>query len=241
VVDASRDPVIEAEIRSIHLLYIALARRLDSNTGLGGKLFYAGELNSDGFRLVRAANIAGAASLSATAHLEEQKSAIREGVVDFLVTSLDEALRILKNEIRKCQGVAVGVALRPEAVEQEMSERGVLPDLLFPGARFDEWEKRGAETVEIAPIPSGKTLLTVAFPPALGRRTTEFESLLLGSLAEDDFLARRWFRMSPRYLDPRARHIRSLLCDVDAVSPLLDLVNQKIAELGSGTGPVYGT
>ena len=58
---------------------------------------------------MRAANIAGAASLSATADVATQKQAIRDGVVDFLVTSLDEAARILKNEIRKRQPVAVCV------------------------------------------------------------------------------------------------------------------------------------
>ncbi len=48
------------------------------------------------------------------------------------MTSLDEALRILKNEIRKRETVAVCVAAAPETVEREMLERGVLPDLLPP-------------------------------------------------------------------------------------------------------------
>lgn len=51
--------------------------------------------------MVRAANIAGAASLSATTDAIAQRNSIRDRVVDFLVTSLDEARRILKNEIRK--------------------------------------------------------------------------------------------------------------------------------------------
>ena len=74
-----------------------------------------------------AGNIAGAASLAATADPVAQKQAIREGVVNFLVTSLDEALRILKNEIRKRETVAVCVAASPQAVAAEMLERGVLP------------------------------------------------------------------------------------------------------------------
>ncbi len=77
-----------------------------------------------------AANIAGAASLVATADRAAQKQAIRDGVADFLVNSLDEALRILKNQLRKRETVAVCVGLAPEAVEREMQERGVLPDLL---------------------------------------------------------------------------------------------------------------
>ena len=213
----------------MYRLYAALSRRLDPQTGLGGKLLYAGELDQDGIRLVRAANVAGAASLCATADPDRQKRAIREGIVDFLVTSLDEALRILKNEIRRRRGVAVGIALAPEAVEPEMLERGVLPDLLFPGARVTAWKDAGVETVEIAAIAPGKTLLTVALPQGRGRQT-EIETLLLDSLPEDDLAGRRWLVMSRRYLDPGARRYRSVLCDVEAVSSLLDRVDRKIAE-----------
>ena len=102
----------------------------DPESGLGGRLFYAGELDDEGRALVVAANIAGAATLVATADRAAQKQAIRDGVADFLVNSLDEALRILKNQLRKRETVAVCVGLAPEAVEREMKERGVLPDLL---------------------------------------------------------------------------------------------------------------
>ena len=229
MVDTLQGPALEAELTAVYRLYAALSRRLDPQTGLGGKLLYAGELDQDGIRLVRAANVAGAASLCATADPDRQKRAIREGIVDFLVTSLDEALRILKNEIRRRRGVAVGIALAPEAVEPEMLERGVLPDLLFPGARVTAWKDAGVETVEIAAIAPGKTLLTVALPQSRGRYT-EIETLLLDSLPEDDAAGRRWLAMSPRYLDPGARRYRSVLCDVEAVSSLLDRVDRKIAE-----------
>jgi len=105
----------------------------NAEPGLGGQLLYAGLLDAEGRALLVAANIAGAASLAATADGAMQKQAVRDGVADFLVTSLDEALRILKNEIRKRQPVAVCVALAPESVAAEMLERGVLPDLLAPG------------------------------------------------------------------------------------------------------------
>jgi hypothetical protein len=230
VVDTLQDPAVQAELDAVYRLYAALVRNSDPETGLGGKLLYAGELDPDGFRLVRAANIAGAASLSATADPDCQKRAVREGVVDFLVTSLDEALRILKNEIRKRRGVAVGVALAPGSVEPEMFERGVLPDLLFPGAAFGEWAQRGAEAVEIAQVLPGKTLLTVALPSSLRPFMPEFEPLLLSGLAEDDLAARRWFRISPRYLGPQARQYRSLPCDADVVSTLLERISRAIED-----------
>ena len=78
-----------------------------AQAGLGGKLLYAGQLDGEARALLVAANIAGAASLVATADVTAAKRAMRDGVVDFLVTSLDEALRILKNELRQRQAVAV--------------------------------------------------------------------------------------------------------------------------------------
>ena len=79
--------------------------------------------------------LSGCATLAATADLAAQKQAIRDGTVDFVVTSLDEALRILKNEIRKKATVAVCVGWRLLTVEREMLERGVLPDLVFAELR----------------------------------------------------------------------------------------------------------
>src|SRR5438067_12822783 len=89
----------------------------DSEADLGGKLLYAGELDDDGRALIAAANIGGAASLCATANAREQKQAVRDGIVDFLVTSLDEALRILKNEIRKRTTVAVCIGAPTAEIE----------------------------------------------------------------------------------------------------------------------------
>ena len=93
--------------------------------GLGGRLLWAGELDGSGRAIVVAGNISGVATLAATADSNAQKQAIRDGIVDFLVTSLDEALRILKNEIRKRQTVAVCVGSAPDLIQREMLERGV--------------------------------------------------------------------------------------------------------------------
>jgi len=226
LVNPGTDPGIEAEIGAIHHLYLALVPKLDAEAGLGGKLIYSGELNPEGFRLVRAANIAGAASLSASADPEQQKRAIREGVIDFLVTSVDEALRILKNEIRKRQGVAVGIALDPESVEQEMIQRGVVPDLLFAGAEIPGWTDQGVERLESATIPSGTTFLTLKLNQYLAGRAVEVDAMFLAALPTDDFAGRRWFTLSPRYLDSGARQYRSALCDVEAASILVDRVGE---------------
>jgi urocanate hydratase len=201
---------LKREIEAVYRLYAGLARDLDPETGLGGKLLYAGELDAEGSRLVRAANIAGAASLSATADTGVQRQAIREGVIDFLVTSLDESLRILKNEIRKRNAVSVGVGIAPAQAAAEMRERGVLPDLLRheePANEVAAFAALGARFVAPAILPEGQEFRVFAEAPA------DFEARALALIPETDVAARRWLRLSPRYLGPRARRLRSLGCD----------------------------
>ena len=64
--------------------------------------------------LIAAGNIAGAAIARRLGPTCGAPPGQRDGVIDFLVNSLDEALRILKNEIRKRQPVAVAVSVAPE-------------------------------------------------------------------------------------------------------------------------------
>jgi len=225
---------IEQELAAVFRLYAALAQQMDAASGLGGKLLYAGELNPNGCRLVRAANIAGAASVAASADAAALRQAVRNGVIDFLVTTLDEALRILKNEVRKRQTVAVGVAAAPSVLVAQMLERGVLPDLL-PPASPDNPElaaliAQGARSLQVQPLPPERQLLVLPIPIAWAQRTAEFDSLLLDHLAPDDHANRRWLRLSPRYLGTQARRLRSLECETGAASDWLDWVRQLAAD-----------
>ena len=52
----------ESEVAAICRLYTGLSVQFDGEFGLGGKLIFVGELDEQSRRLVRAANIAGAAS-----------------------------------------------------------------------------------------------------------------------------------------------------------------------------------
>lgn len=214
------DPLWQARLEPIYRLYTALLRDVDPGVSLGGKLVYAGELHEGGCRLVRASNIAGAASLSATADVAAQRHAIRDGVADFLVNSLDEALRILKNEVRKRQPVSVAVSAAPEKILEEMRERGVLPDLLPLSARnamdegLAEFLGHGAQCIETDPLPDEVTF--AAWAPA----GPEFDALATLILPENDHLNRRWLRISPRYLGPAARRVRSLACGPEIATRL---------------------
>ena len=211
----------------------SLSAAAGQEPSLGGRLLYVGELNDAGRALVVAGNIAGAASLAATADPAAQKQAVRDGVVDFLVTSLDEALRILKNEIRKRETVAVCVGAAPEAVEREMLERGVLPDLLAPGTEHHPASAafllQGARTVELDGALTRPVLVAwrVAAAPALW--LPRLDAIALDCLEPDACAARRWLRLAPRYLGRLAQGVRLLRCDEALATRLLELARERVA------------
>jgi len=169
---------------------------------LGGRLLYAGELDEDGRALIVAANIAGAASLCATANQPEQKQAVRDGIVDFLVTTLDEALRILKNEIRKRTPVAVCIAAHPADIEAQMAERGVLPDLLRAGVIQQE-----------SPMHADVALVSWTVSAAPQRWMPKLDAFALSCLDPGAGSAHRWLRMAPRYLGRLAQSFHLVLAD----------------------------
>jgi len=208
--------VIQREMESIYRYYLGFAGNLDPETGLGGKLFFAGEPTGSATHLLRAANIAGAASLAASADAPALRRTMREGALDFVVTDLDEALRILKNEIRKKQPVAVGVSLAPQIIAGEMLDRGVQPDLIahdLPAIpereAFLAW---GARAVQAEPLPPGINFAVLPVPSGGLQAITNFEALLVNSLAPDDYLNRRWVHLAPRYLRSEIRRFRSVAC-----------------------------
>jgi hypothetical protein len=184
---------------------------LHEGPSLGGKLLYAGELHPEGRALLVAGNIAGAASLAATADPAAGKQAMRDGVCDFLVNSLDEALRILKNEIRKREAAAVCVALTPRAVESEMLERGVLPDLLPP--------------TEFTPAPPDEVLVTWSVTSAPAQWLPKLDAIASDCLARypasQSSIATRWLRLAPRYLGRMAQSFRILSCSSDVAKEFI--------------------
>jgi urocanate hydratase len=61
---------------------------------------------------------------------ERIKKRLKTGYCDFMVTTLDEALRILKNAVRKKENVSVGLVGNCADIVPELAERGVVPDIL---------------------------------------------------------------------------------------------------------------
>lgn len=170
-----------------------------------------------------AGNVAGCATLAATADLEAQKQARREGVVDFLVNSLDEALRILKNEVRKRNSVGVCIGSVRDAVELEMIERGVTPDLVFVGSGERQTVARfGGLVREIRatePKPPWVFLRwRVGQTPA--RSMPKLDAIALDCLAGEPS-TQRWIRLSPRYLGRANLAERAFYCAPDAPMRIL--------------------
>jgi urocanate hydratase len=195
---------------------------------LGGRLFYAGALNEARRADIAAANIAGAATLTASDDRSELRQTLRDGIIDFQVNSLDEALRILKNEIRKRQPVAVAVSCAPAMVENEMIERGVLPDLLDEAAAKQAesaagttFIAQGARCVTGAAAQTDKHLHIWVIPAEFARTPAALDALLLCHVAEHDHTARRWIELAPRYLGHVARRLRSIGCDDSTAANLV--------------------
>jgi Urocanase Rossmann-like domain len=222
VTSAEFDPshASQSPIAVIYRHYAALAATmpLDREAGLGGNLVFAGEITETSRSLLYASNIAGAASMAASSDAGVLRQAMRDGVVDFVVTSLEEALRILKNEIRKRQPVSVGVAMDAVELGRQMLERGVLPDLL-PGDRIDDaqaetWLRQGARRIVSAAYPDGEFVIwTIRSEMArdFAQTMPKIDARALAIVPADDDVRRRWLRLAPRYLGRMAQRQRGVM------------------------------
>ncbi|MBV8206098.1 MAG: urocanate hydratase [Acidobacteria bacterium] len=97
---------------------------------LSGKLIVSGGMGGMGGAQPLAATMAGACFLGIEVDPERIKKRLRTGYCDFMVTTLAEALRILKNAIRKKEAVSVGLVGNCADVIPELAGMGVLPDVL---------------------------------------------------------------------------------------------------------------
>src|SRR5437899_3257520 len=97
---------------------------------LAGKLIVSGGMGGMGGAQPLAATMAGAAFLGIDVDPDRIKKRLRTGYCDFMVTTLDEALRILKNAVRKKENISVGLVGNCADIVPELAERGVVPDIL---------------------------------------------------------------------------------------------------------------
>src|SRR5437867_2866925 len=109
---------------------LAAAARKHFRSDLKGKLVVTGGMGGMGGGQSLAATMNGAAFLGIDVDPERIKKRLKTGYCDVLVTSLDEALRILKNAVRKGEATSVGLVGNCADVIPELAKRGVVPDLL---------------------------------------------------------------------------------------------------------------
>ena len=196
------------ELARVHDRYLSiavLAREYFRQT-LGGKLLLQTGWSADGIAAVVAASIAGAASLCVDADADGLRQGLRSGLIDFVVGNLDEALRILKNELRRGRPISVGLAVDPEASIASMIDRGLQPDLLsaVPQPYASTFLERGAMALPEVSRPDNSTSIlewTITNDPARSMpRIARIASDCLDPASVNAAARRRWLEQSPRYL-----------------------------------------
>ena len=108
----------------------AAAGRKHFRGDLAGKLIASGGMGGMGGAQPLAATLNGAAFLGVDVDPERIKRRVKTGYCDVMVNDLDEALRILKNAVRKREATSVGLVGNCADVVPELARRGVVPDLL---------------------------------------------------------------------------------------------------------------
>jgi urocanate hydratase len=129
--------------------FAAAARKHFGGT-LAGRLVAAGGMGAAGGAQALAATLNGAAFLGVEADLERIKRRVKAGFCEVMVNDLDEALRILKNAVRKREAASVGLIGNCADVIPELARRGIVPDLLT--------DQTGADDPLHGYIPRGLTI-----------------------------------------------------------------------------------
>ncbi|HEY1808111.1 MAG TPA: hypothetical protein VGG42_06080 [Acidobacteriaceae bacterium] len=179
---------------------------------LAGKLFLRFGIEGKGLTAMVGASIAGACSLCVEPDPERLREALRAGLCDFVVGPLDEALRILKNELRRGLPVSVGMTAEPNPTLAEMMQRGVQPDFvsLAPGQPSGLIDSGALAVGETDTPAAGTAVVEWTLPlnevramPQITRIVTQ----ILDAARSDTPLRQRWLEQAPRHLGrPFAAH-----------------------------------
>jgi hypothetical protein len=178
-----------------------------------GQLVFACGEGVSATGLPAAVSIAGGTSLVVDSAAAAVKSVFRQGGVDFVVNTLDEALRVLKNEIRKHRPLSVALEGAVPPALAEMRERGVLPDLqVLIGESDDASMQFGIEQLRLireGVAAASSTILEawlgdrgwseVVLERASTAEMRKLDAQLLAQLPEGDTLRRTWVQRIGHY------------------------------------------
>jgi urocanate hydratase len=186
--------------------------------GLGGVLagacIVSDSLAGAAAALPLASAIAGACFLGMDGDVELAHAMLRQGRCDFVVNSLDEALRILKNELRQKKPVSVCLAGSVAENIQQMAERGVAPDLLMqagadqPSPATQRLVESGAifcrsdsvDELLARPANHHGEIARWTLPHGTAAMLARLDSVALALLPAADRQRRRWLEAAQRYV-----------------------------------------
>src|SRR5579859_1512452 len=152
----------------------AAAAQQQFGGSLSGKLVVTGGMGGMGGAQPLAATTNGAAFLGIDVDPERIKRRVKTGYCDVMVTSLDEALRILKNAVRKGEATSVGLVGNCADLIPELAKRGVVPDILT--------DQTSAHDPIGGYVPNGMTLAEAL--ELRKKDTAEYKKRSLAAMAE---------------------------------------------------------
>jgi len=193
----------------------------------GGALILSLGLDAHGAALAMAAHIAGAVSLSIDNDPAHIREVVRTGAADFVVTTLDEAIRTMKNEVRRHAPLSVALNSAPLPALEEITERGLAPQLftsfLLSDPRISEvalrLQSHGATLIHfgeeedsadqpqesfrssrslLAPLLEQQSWQLHTFTFDTPVALRHFDAQALVSLPAEETLRRRWLESAPR-------------------------------------------
>ena len=179
--------------------------------GLAGLLLTCVGFGLEGAELALATTISGGTFLGIDPSTEHLKAAVHNGSCDFMVNTLDESLRVLKNELRKKKALSVGLLGEGAAILPAMVERGVQPDLVADSGASERepariyqpalltFVERGAVQVDtqVAKYSHTAGFVEVLWTAASLADLRRMDDLALRELPADDSIRRRWLQHAP--------------------------------------------
>jgi urocanate hydratase len=168
----------------------------------GGKLVFTSGEGASATGLPAAVSIAGGTTLVLDPEAATVKAVFRNGGIDFVVNTLDEALRVLKNEIRQHKPLSVALIAPIEPTLAEMTERGVQPDL--------RWEVSSSQTAELTAWLASRSWFVYEFTSETPAALRALDARLLDTLTPDDSIRRAWLQRITHYQRPAANSQRLL-------------------------------
>lgn len=240
----------EARQIAVYRKYLQLQSIAESQfaRSLAGRLILSVGFGLQGAQLALATVIAGGTFLGIESDANHLKDAVRSGSCDFMVTTLDEALRVLKNEIRKGTPLSTGLVGSAAEILPAIVERGVQPDLIAVHASrendagsialepaINQLVERGAQLFrhggekfaagddgESADLAPGDVLWTAANPQDLRR----MDQTALDTIPPEDWVRRRWLQHAAGYFHRQAPLERILSVREEERTKLLSALRQ---------------